>query len=299
MATIVTGATGFVGRQLLKSLLNPIVVSREPERAAAALGIPLSQTIRWNSISGPLMVPEELNPDVVINLMGEPVGQRWTDSKKHAIRASRIDGTKNLAVGLLQSSKLPRVLVSASAVGFYGSRGEEQVDESFEAGAGFLAETCREWEAAATALQSHGVRVVIIRIGIVLGQKGGVLQQLVPVFRSGLGGKMGDGQHWFPWIHLDDLVALIVWAASVESRATVVNGVAPNPVRNIEFTQALARQLHRPSFFRVPKFVLKGLFGEFADSLFDSQRVVPQAALDLGFVFRHPTLTSALQDLLP
>ena len=300
MATIVTGGTGFVGKRLLGKLRDPMIVSRRPEKAAQELSVPTSQIIPWDANSGPFALSNQIQPDVVVNLMGEPIaGGRWTGAKKQSIRSSRLDGTNNLVDGLLQMNRLPRVFVSASAVGYYGPRGEELLDEASSNGSGFLAETCRDWEKAAFRLRDHGVRVVVIRLGVVLGRNGGALRQMVPIFRWGLGGSLGNGQQWFPWIHLDDLVRMMEWAITNETASGVYNGVAPNPIRNSDFTRELAEKLHRPALLPVPKFVLQMLFGEFANTLFDSQRVIPRAAITGGFEFQFPNLVDALQDLLP
>ena len=300
MATIVTGGTGFVGRCLLGKLRDVMIVSRHPEKAARELAVPASQIIPWDANSGPFALPIQIQPDVVVNLMGEPIaGGRWTDTKKQSIRSSRVDGTNNLVDGLLAMNRLPKVFVSASAMGFYGPCGEELLDEASPNGSGFLAETCRDWEKAAFRLLDHGVRVVVIRLGVVLGRNGGALHQMVPIFRWGLGGRLGNGQQWFPWIHLDDLVRMIEWAITSETASGVYNGVAPNSVKNADFTRELAKQLHRPALLHVPEFVLQALFGEFANTLFDSQRVIPRAAIAGGFEFQFPNLADALRDLLP
>ncbi len=287
---LVTGATGLVGRRLLPLLAAPHVISRNPERASGALGCPASS---W----------EEPLPDLVdsvIHLAGEPVlGVRWTDAKKERILRSRVDGTRRLVDGLASLSKKPRVLVSASAIGFYGNRGEEALDENARRGDGFLADVCDQWESEAKRAADLGIQVVCVRIGIVLSKDGGALASMLTPFRAGAGGPIGDGTQWMSWIHIDDLAKLLVFAseAPIDAPFSVINGVAPSPVTNAEFTKALAGELSRPSFFRVPKFAAKLAMGEMSQILLDSQRV-STCADDHGFRFTYPELRPALADLL-
>jgi hypothetical protein len=243
--------------------------------------------------------PEEslAGADAVVHLAGEPVAQRWTDSVKRGIRESRVTGTRNLVARLATLRSKPKVLVCASAIGYYGSRGDEVLKESSPAGTGFLAETCTAWEQEAVAAESLGVRVVRVRIGIVLDGRGGALQKMLPPFRMGVGGKLGDGKQWMSWIHVADLAAMFQMA--VEGPVTgVLNGVAPNPVVNAEFTRELAKAVHRPAIFPVPAVAIKLLFGEMAEVLLASQRVVPEAAQRAGFAFRFPELGAALREVL-
>ena len=306
MTTLITGGTGFVGQELVKRLDDVTITSRNRERALGKFTSDHSpdhsrspQVIQWSPTNEVIKIPESMNVDAVVNLMGESVAEgRWTDQKKKRIRESRIQGTRNLVDGLVDSGKLPKVFVSASAIGIYGNPGEDIVEEDHAHGEGFLTEVCQQWEAEALKLEQHGTRVVCLRIGIVLGGQGGALEKMVPIFKFGLGGKLGNGKQWMAWIHVDDLVSMIQWSLENESVSGPINGTAPNPVRNSEFTKALAKTLGRPAFLPAPRFGLRLAFGEFADSLFWSQRIVPAAALNHGFQFQFPELTEALKDIL-
>jgi uncharacterized protein (TIGR01777 family) len=265
----------------------------------AGKGLPLTDgkrvSVRWDGIHPPDGAVAEC--DAVVHLAGEPVfGGRLTVARKRRIRDSRVESTREIVriIGNLPAESRPKTLVCASAVGYYGDRGDERLDEEASAGRGFLADVCREWETAAAAAESHRVRVVRLRIGIVLARAGGALPQMLPPFRFGVGGRLGAGQQWFPWIHIDDVVALIERALEDEGLSGAVNATAPNPVRNQEFTRALGRRLQRPTFLGVPAFVLRLALGELADELLGSRRVVPARALANGYLFRHPDLESAL-----
>jgi hypothetical protein len=225
---------------------------------------------------------------------------RWTEEKKKAIRESRIQGTRNLAAALAQSEARPRVLVCASAVGFYGNRGDEVLREESPAGQGFLPEVCREWEDASRIAAEAGIRTVSIRIGLVLTAKGGALGNMLKPFKLGLGGRIGSGQQWWSWIHVDDIVGGIHHAIRTESLSGPVNLVAPNPVRNAEFTKVLASVLGRPAFFPVPEFALRLAFGSMtAEELFlVSQRVEPGKLRSSGYEFRFRELRAALENLV-
>jgi len=238
--------------------------------------------------------------DTVVHLAGESVVGRWTEEKKKAIRDSRVQGTRNLAAALAQSEAKPRVLVCASAVGFYGSRGEEVVREESATGQGFLAEVCREWEDASRIAAEAGIRTVNIRIGLVLSPKGGALGNMLKPFKLGLGGRIGSGQQWWSWIHVDDIVGGIQHAMRTESLSGPVNFVAPNPVRNVEFTKVLASVLGRPAFFPVPEFALRLAFGRMAaeELLLASQRVEPGKLRSSGYEFHFPELRAALANLV-
>ena len=251
----------------------------------------------WDPVKG--LPPDEAlrEADAVIHLAGEPVAQRWNEAAKQRIRDSRVEGTRHLVEAIAKLPRRPAALIAASAVGYYGSRGDDVLDESSGPGSGFLAETCVEWEREAFAAQTLGVRVVAVRTGLALDPAGGALGKMLPAFKLGAGGRLGDGKQWVPWIHLDDLVELYLFMLD-NTVSGVFNGTAPNPVTNGEFTHELGKTLHRPAIAPVPKFGLKLLFGEMADALFDSQRVVPKAAQAAGFSFRFPTVGPALQQLL-
>ena len=296
MNITITGASGLVGRRLLHALgstgHNLHILSRYS-------GTNLPQGVRL-SIWDPDRVPprESLeDADVVVHLAGEPVAQRWSAQAKQRIRDSRVLGTQRLVEGLAGLTRGPAALVAASAVGYYGSRGDEILDESSPPGSGFLPEVCTEWETAARGAAALGVRVVMIRIGVVLDPRGGALARMLPPFRAGAGGRLGSGRQWMSWIHAADLVALFLFAIDYPLSGPV-NGVAPFPVSNREFTHELGRALHRPVVFPVPEFVLKALFGEMAGILLASQRTAPRAAEAAGFRFRFPQLGPAVTDLL-
>jgi uncharacterized protein (TIGR01777 family) len=233
--------------------------------------------------------------DGVVNLAGEPVAQRWTTAAKERIRSSRVDGTKALADAIAQSDPRPRVLVSASAAGYYGDRGADELDESAPPGDGFLASLCVDWERAASEAD---VRVVTVRTGVVLGRQGGALKTMLPAFRAGLGGPIAGGRQHVPWISLEDVVGIYVAALSDDRWSGPVNAAGPAPSTNAEFSRALGRALKRPALLPVPAFALKALFGEMASVVITSQRMIPRRTLELGYKFRHPTLDEALSTAL-
>jgi uncharacterized protein (TIGR01777 family) len=299
MRAIVTGATGFIGQHLLARLDRPIVLSRNARQARQSLERFNVAAFDWDPATGPPPAEVFDGVDAVFHLAGDPIAEgRWTSEKKRRIRESRVVGTRNLFEGLAKLTTRPRVLVSASAVGLYGSRGDEVLDEMAPPGGDFLAGVCQAWEKESQAATELGIRVVNIRTGVALGREGGALKKMLLPFQLGLGGPLGDGRHWMSWIHVDDLAELFVAAAENEELRGPVNGVAPNPVTNRDFTNALAATLHRPALFRAPHAVLRLLLGEVADVLFSSQRAMPKAALDAGFQFRHPALQPALAAIL-
>jgi uncharacterized protein (TIGR01777 family) len=299
MKALVTGATGFVGPRLLRLLEQPTVLTRNPDRAAGSIGHLAGRIVRWDPLEGP-PPPEAFDGiEVVFHLAGESVAEgRWTAQQKAKIRDSRVIGTRHLVAGMTRTDAGPRTLVSASAVGYYGDRGDEELTESSAPADDFLAEVCVAWEAEAEAAAERDVRVVTARTGIVLGAGGGALGKMLTPFRLGAGGPLGSGKQWMPWVHVADLARLYVHAAEMSTVAGPMNAVAPNPVRNSEFTKTLAQQLHRPAFLPAPYFGLRLAFGEFAQVLFASQRVLPRVALESGFVFQYPLLADALQDVL-
>jgi uncharacterized protein (TIGR01777 family) len=294
---LVSGASGLIGGRLLASLARDGVavraLTRRPEAAP-----PLAAPHRWLRWDGRQFAEGAVAGAAgVVHLAGEPVfAGRLTPARRARILGSRVESTRSLvaAIGALAEPQRPRVLVSASAVGYYGSRGEQILGEDAGPGEGFLAEVCRAWEAEALAAARHGVRCVVLRIGIVLAREGGALPRMALPFRAGLGGRLGDGRQWLPWIHADDLVSLIRAALRDEGYTGAVNAVAPEPVRNAELTRALARVLHRPALFAVPAFALRAALGELSGELLDSRRCMPQRALARGFRFAHPGIDSAL-----
>jgi uncharacterized protein (TIGR01777 family) len=298
MRAVVTGATGFVGRRLLRLLDEPTVLSRDPRRAEESIGNLAGRILPWDPMAAPPPAEAFDGADVVFHLAGESVAEgRWTTAQKRRIEESRTLGTRNLVAGIERAVEPPRVLVSASAVGYYGNRGEEELTEDSPPADDFLARVCVAWEEAAAAAREVGTRVALARTGIVLGAGGGALEKMLLPFRLGAGGPLGSGRQWMPWIHVADLARLYVFLAE-SSLEGPVNAVAPNPVRNAEFTRALARELHRPAFMPAPYLGLRLVFGEFAQVLFASQRVLPKAALAAGFVFQFPDLAAALRDIL-
>ena len=293
---LVTGATGFVGKRLCKILPTTNVLTRSPEHAPAELSG--AACFRWDPSGGP-PPPEALEGcDAVFHLAGEPVAEgRWNKAKKQRIRDSRVVGTNHLIDGLRGMEQPPQVLVSASAVGYYGSRGDEVLKEDSAPADDFLAEVCQEWESAALNAEEFGMRVVTIRIGLVLGSTGGALAKMLPLFKLGAGGRLGNGRQWVPWIHVNDLARLFVFAAESASLNGAVNGVAPHPVSNREFTKALGHAVRRPTIFPAPALALRLGLGEFANILLASQRVEPRAALGAGFEFHYRAIESALANL--
>jgi uncharacterized protein (TIGR01777 family) len=293
MKALVTGATGFIGRKLIARLERPVVLSRNAEKARQTLAD--VEAYSWDAERTPAPARAFEGVDVVFHLAGEPVAEgRWSDEKKRRIRESRRLGTKNLVEGMRQSDHKPGVLVSASAVGYYGDRGDEILDEQSPPGNDFLAQVCREWEAAALAAQELGLRVTNPRIGIVLGNGGGALEKMLPPFRLGLGGRLASGRQWMPWVHVDDIVGMLLYAAQQESLRGPFNAVAPHPCTNREFTQQLASALHRPALFPVPALALKIAVGEFGQILLASQRAIPRAIQAAGYQFAYPELRGAL-----
>ena len=298
MTTLITGGTGFVGRELCKRLTQVTITSRN--RAAALkkfASAEVDDVVQWDANTESINLSQRAGFSSIVNLMGESIAEgRWTAEKKRRIRSSRVDGTRRLIDGIIESGNFPNVFVSASAIGIYGDAGEDVVEETGAHGKGFLTEVCAHWEQEAMRLQEHGVRVVCLRIGIVLGCQGGALEKMIPVFRWGLGGKLGSGKQWVAWIHVDDLVSLIEWSIQNDSVSGPVNATAPNPVRNKELTKTLASVLKRPAFLPAPKFALRLALGKFAESLLFSQRVVPAFALNHGFQFQFSDLEAAITD---
>jgi uncharacterized protein (TIGR01777 family) len=301
MNILITGATGFVGRRLCEMLhqAGHTVRALSRDSVAAKQRVPhLKEVFPWNPLQElpPLQAFEGC--DAVVNLAGESIAGRWTAPKKQLIRDSRVLGTKNLVNALAQLSSRPKVLISASAIGYYGDRGEETLTEDAAPGSDFLAQVCRDWENEALKAESLGMRVVRLRIGLVLGRGGGTLQALLPLFRVGLGGPLGSGCQWWSWIHRDDLCRLIVQILANENVSGPINVTAPQPVRQKEFAQVLGRVLRRPAFLPTPAFALKIALGEFADGILASQRALPRRAQEMGYRFQFEELEGALREIL-
>lgn len=299
MTTLVTGATGLVGSELAKALESVVATSRNAARAEEKLNGNARHVIQWSPTSDPLQLADAPAIDSVVNLMGDSIAKgRWNAAKKKSMRDSRVSATERLVDAVLTLEKKPDVVVSASAVGFYGDRSDDSLTEASSKGDGFLADLSHDWEQATSRLTEAGIRTVLIRIGIVLSADGGALAEMVTPFKFGIGGPLGNGKHFFPWIHIDDLVGIILHAIRNENISGPVNAVAPGIVTNKQWTKQLAKQLRRPAILPVPKFALRLLLGEFADSLFFSQNVKPEAAIASGYKFQFADLPAALNDLL-
>ncbi|MFT3843374.1 MAG: TIGR01777 family oxidoreductase [Myxococcaceae bacterium] len=297
MKTLLTGATGLIGQKLLERLGPSIVLSRNPERARRSMGG--AEVAAWDPEAGPPRPEVFEGVDVIFHLAGEPVGEgRWTQERKRRIRDSRVVGTRNLVAGLARLTQRPRVLVCASAVGFYGNRGDELLDERSPAGSGFLADVCVEWEREAQAARPLGMRVVLVRTGLVLSPDGGALAKMLTPFRLGAGGRLGDGRQWMPWIHVEDEVGLLLHAMNDERVEGALNAVAPRPVTNRDFTEALGHAVHRPALLPVPKTALRLAFGEMSEILLVSQRALPKEAERTGYAFKYPELRQALDAMV-
>jgi uncharacterized protein (TIGR01777 family) len=287
----IAGASGFVGSALAKHLeeLGHAVIRigrREDERHG---------NIKWDPDAGKLDVSKLAGVRIVINLVGANIGQRWTPEWRKRIVDSRVRATDLLARACTQLEPHPRVLVSMSAIGYYGDRGDEELDEDSSSGSGFLAELVRAWEGAADPAREAGVRVVHPRAGLVLHPSGGLLKELLPIFRLGTGGRLGSGRQWLSWISRTDAIRALAWASLHESLGGPLLVTAPAPVRNVEFTKALARAVHRPALAVVPEFAVKLLFGEMGEeTILAGQRGIPRQLLDSGFEFEHPTIDAAL-----
>ena len=298
MRITLSGATGFLGRHLVERLSKEghsvCLLTRRP-----LTGLPSGvETFIWN--------PPRVEPapeafessDAVIHLAGATVNQRWTEESKKLLRSSRLDSTRSLVQALSTLSRRPGLLLSSSAIGYYGNRGEEILTEESSAGEGFLADLSVDWEREANLARSLGMRVQCLRTGVVLGNDGGALRSMLPVFRLGMGGRLGGGQQWMSWIHLEDWVGSVLHLLQNNLPSGPFNLTAPQPVRNAEFTIALGKALHRPAFLIVPELALKLLLGEMSSVLLGSQRVSPAAILKAGYEFRYPVLESGLRSLL-
>ena len=297
MRVLITGGTGFIGRRLLSRLAEAgdeaVVLSRSPERVGPLPGDP--RVYAWDPLREQAPAAAFEGVEVVFHLAGASVAGRWTRAHKERIRASRVEGTRNLVATLTTLATRPKVLVSVSAVGWYGARGDEVLTEEAPAADTFLAGVCRDWEAEARRAAEAGIRVVHPRLGLVLGPGGGALEKILPLFRLGLGGRLGDGRQWWPWIHVDDVVGILLQAAAATGLSGPVNAVAPRPATNRVFTQALGRVLHRPTLFAVPALLLRLVLGEFAGVLLASQRVDAGRVTASGYRFRYLELEDALQ----
>ena len=298
MRVLITRATGFMGRALVHALLERgdqrVALTRDPTRARMSLP-GLAQTYAWHPLEGPPPAEAFEGVDAVVNLAGESVAGRWTAKKRRAILETRETGTRNLVQGIRQTTV--RVLVNASASGYYGNRGEEELTEDAAPGEGFLADVCVRWEGAASEASSSGARVVLLRTGLVAGRGGGFLAPLSRLTRLGLSGPVASGRQWWPWVHVDDVVGLILHALDNERVQGPVNVCTPEPARQRDVAKALGSVLRRPALTPAPAFALRLALGGFASELLNSRRVLPAAALASGYAFRHPELDAALRDI--
>jgi uncharacterized protein (TIGR01777 family) len=294
MRILVSGASGPIGAALLRSLkAQGSAVTRWVRNSATG-----NDQIVWDP-SRPLSPDSVSGFDAVIHLAGESIVGRWTDAKKRRILDSRSQGTGHLAEAVAKASQPPRVFISASAVGFYGNRGDEILSEDSASGEGFAAEICRQWEAATQPAAKAGIRTAQMRIGVVMSADGGALPKMLTPFRLGLGGRLGNGRQWWTWVSVRDVVGAIQHVLNHNSLSGPVNAVAPNPVTNAEFTRILASVLNRPAIFPIPAFAVRMIFGEMGEELFlGSQRVEPTKLAASGYQFQHPDLKNALKEIL-
>jgi uncharacterized protein len=299
-AWVVTGATGTIGRALTHRLVaagdDVLALSRDARRARELLGV---EAVSWERPKhGPPPAESLRGRDGVVNLLGEPLAQRWTETAKREIRDSRILGTRNLVAGIadLPNGDRPRVLVSQSGIDWYGARGDEPIDESEPPGGGFAAQMAIDWEDEARRAEELGIRVVTTRTGVVLSRTGGALERMLPPFRLGLGGPVAGGGQYMSWVHLDDVVGALAFCLDTEAARGPVNVTAPEPVTNREFSKALGRVLGRPAVLPVPELALKALYGEMAVVVTTGRRAVPAHLRELGYEFRRPDLEDALRD---
>jgi uncharacterized protein len=282
----ITGASGFIGGHVTRLAVakgwEVVSFSRRPRDERTRRLVP-----------GEPADVEGL--DAVLHLAGEPVVGRWTSEKRRRIMESRVMGTRSLAEGFARAAHPPRVLISSSGIGYYGNTGDTEVEENSPAGRGFLADVCRAWEAE--AMQVRNARVVILRTGLVLGREGGTMKLILPVFRAGLGGRLGSGRQWMSCIHVKDMAGLALWALGQEKLVGPVNAVMPHPVTNTAFTRLLARAVHRPALLPAPAFVLRAVLGEMSSLLLDSSRVRPGVAEECGYPYEFADVESALEQV--
>ena len=290
MRILVTGGSGFIGQALTKALTERgdqvVILSRTPARVPARKGVLVVD--RLSAVKGRL--------DAVVNLAGAPiVDKRWTDARKQLLRSSRIDLTRQLVEWMSSLDSPPHTLISGSAIGYYGSHQDEVLDESADPSAGFPHELCHAWEQAAMAAESSTTRVCLVRTGVVLGPGGGALSKMLPPFKLGLGGPVGDGQQWMSWIHLDDEVGAILYLLDNPSLRGPFNLTAPEPVTNEVFSKTLGQVVKRPAVFRMPAFVMQLMLGEASELLVEGQRVVPKHLNSAGYTFKYTSLEAALK----
>lgn len=298
MKVTVTGATGRIGSHLVAALKargdDVIALSRNPQRASERLGV---EVLAWDPEAEAPPTAALAGRDALVHLAGEDVGQRWSKDVKEKILNSREAGTRSLVHAIFDTKPRPTVLVCASASGYYGKHGEEPVDETSPPGRDWLADVVVRWEAQADTAKI-GARVVKVRTGVVLDAEGGALAKMLPFFKAGVGGPVGGGKQYMPWIHVDDVVGIYLAALDSPDFAGPINAAAPNPVTNKDFSHALGRALHRPAVAPVPGFTIKAMYGEMAQIVLNGVRMVPGRAAELGYEFAHPDLDEALRSTL-
>lgn len=306
MRVLVTGGTGLIGARLLRQLHerqhSVLILTRRPAEAQTRLGA-FGTIVEGDPMQEGAWMDAIHDCDAVIHLAGENVfAKRWNESFKKLLYDSRIRSTENVVKALAKNPQTatgnPRVLVNASAVGYYGPTTDQELTEDAPPGNDFLAHICVDWEKAALAGERLGLRVAVVRVGVVLDTEGGAMAKLLTPFKMGVGGKIGSGRQWMPWIHRDDMVGLFVLGLENATATGPINGTAPNPVTNYDFTKAVGRALHRPTIFPTPAFMLRLMLGEVATIVATGQRVLPQRALALGYQFKFPTIDAALADLI-
>jgi len=302
MRIILAGCTGFIGSRLVERLVHEeyhvVLLTRNPKKVSFTKSSFL-EVVAWDGRTQGDWSSRVNGADAVINLSGESVAaKRWTSSQKVKLTSSRIESTQALVEAIKQAAKKPQVLINASASGYYGSVDEALVTEEHPKGAGFLSDLCLKWERTARQAETVGCRVCLLRIGVVLGKGGGVLQKFILPFKLFMGGPLGSGKQWFPWVHRDDVVGIAIFLLKNEMIQGPVNVVSPQPARMHDFCKTLGSVMHRPSWAPVPTFVLKILLGEMADIAVTGQKVLPKKLTEQGFVFRYPELKKALREIL-
>ncbi len=297
MKILITGGTGFIGRTLCHRLLDSghelIVLSRRPEQVTRLCGESVTAISNLEDLSA------EETIDAIINLSGEGIADSlWTKNRKQKLLDSRINITRQLITYVASARQKPSVMISGSAVGYYGSNGESEADGTSDNPDDFAQQLCKQWEAAAEVVKQHGVRLCILRIGLVIGRDGGFVKRMLLPFKFGLGGRLGNGQQWMSWIHREDLITIIETLLNTAELEGIFNATAPKPVTNAEFSACLAKNLHRPAIFPVPAFVLKMLLGEMSGLLLGGQKVLPERLIEQEFPFQYESLDSALKAIL-
>ncbi|MFP3982966.1 MAG: TIGR01777 family oxidoreductase [Desulfurivibrionaceae bacterium] len=293
MKALITGGTGFIGQNLVRRQDSPVILGRSPEKIRKLF--PEARAYAWQP-GEPVTEDAFQEVDTVFHLAGESIFKgRWNQAKKDRILSSRVEGTASIVDSLARMEAPPETLICSSAVGYYGSRGDEILTESSGPGADFLAQVCQAWEKEARKAEKLGIRVVCIRTGVVLGRDGGALPQMLPPFKAGLGGKLGSGRQYMAWIHIYDLIEIMLYAAANKELKGPVNAVSPQPVTNKEFTRMLASVLHRPAILPAPTPFLRLVFGEFSNVLLSSQRALPQKLEEAGYEFKYPEVRQALE----